>query len=275
MNLRNLFAFGTGIGIELGEQSLEIVVAQVRPWGITVSGKTVIADFRTRPVAEWSAEFHAFVKRAGAGHLSATVLLPRNETIVRQIALPGVAAKDIEAALSFQLDSLHPYGEDEVLWGWRKLGNGQVLIGLMRREALERYVEMFAEAGIPLAAFTFSASAAHAAARMIEGPPAEGFVAVIRSSGGPLEIYGEGPGRPLFSAEFELPPERAVALAAAELRLPPDAAQVPPEKILPVPRVNPVENDLSRDALPYAAALAGACPWLAASANLLPAEHRK
>jgi general secretion pathway protein L len=38
--------------------------------------------------------------------------------------------------------------------------------------------------------------------------------------------------------------------------------------------VNPVENDLSRDALPYAAALAGACPRLAPVANLLPAERR-
>jgi len=36
-----------------------------------------------------------------------------------------------------------------------------------------------------------------------------------------------------------------------------------------------VENDLSRNALPYATALAGACPRLAPSANLLPPEHRR
>ena len=35
-----------------------------------------------------------------------------------------------------------------------------------------------------------------------------------------------------------------------------------------------IEDDLSRDALPYATALAGACPWLAPMANLLPAELR-
>jgi general secretion pathway protein L len=36
-----------------------------------------------------------------------------------------------------------------------------------------------------------------------------------------------------------------------------------------------VENDLTRNAMPYATALAGACPHLAPSANVLPQEYRK
>ena len=44
---------------------------------------------------------------------------------------------------------------------------------------------------------------------------------------------------------------------------------------MPKPAVNPVENDLSRNALPYATALAGACPRLAPAANVLPPEHRR
>ena len=36
-----------------------------------------------------------------------------------------------------------------------------------------------------------------------------------------------------------------------------------------------MENDLSRNALPYATALAGACPRLAPAANVLPPEHRR
>jgi Tfp pilus assembly protein PilN len=45
--------------------------------------------------------------------------------------------------------------------------------------------------------------------------------------------------------------------------------------VLPIPADNPVENDLSRNALPYAAALAGACPQVAPAANVLPAEYRR
>src|SRR4029079_8211324 len=71
------------------------------------------------------------------------------------------------------------------------------------------------------------------------------------------------------------PPQRAAILALAELRLPPDTPALTIEQILPKPALHPVENDLSRNALPYATALAGACPRLAPSANVLPPEHRR
>jgi hypothetical protein len=70
-------------------------------------------------------------------------------------------------------------------------------------------------------------------------------------------------------------PERAAMLALSELRLAPETAPVPLEQVLPKPGSNPVENDLSRNALPYATALAGACPRLAPAANVLPPEHRR
>jgi Tfp pilus assembly protein PilN len=104
---------------------------------------------------------------------------------------------------------------------------------------------------------------------------AEGFVALSRNSAGAVEVYGESRSRPVFSAEFELTPERASMLALSELRLAPDTAPRTLEEILPKPEVNPVTNDLSRNALPYATALAGACPRLTPAANVLPPEHRR
>jgi hypothetical protein len=81
-----------------------------------------------------------------------------------------------------------------------------------------------------------------------------------RSAEGAVEVYGESAARPVFSAEFDLAPQRAVVLALSELRLPPDTAPRQLEEVLPKPDVNPVENDLSRNALPYATALAGPVP---------------
>jgi hypothetical protein len=92
---------------------------------------------------------------------------------------------------------------------------------------------------------------------------------------GSLEIYGESAARPVFSADFDLPPDRAVALAISELRLEPDQAPLSLGSLLPVPRTNPAANDLSQRALPYAAALSGACPWLGSAVNLLPPEQRR
>src|SRR6185437_10547929 len=101
---RKLLAFGSGVGIEIHPASLEVVVSRVRPTGIRVLGRLAIQNYAGRPAAEWGAEYARFLKSLGVGHLTATVLLPRREVIVRQVALPGVAAKDMEGALRLQLD---------------------------------------------------------------------------------------------------------------------------------------------------------------------------
>jgi len=273
-DVRKLLAFGSGVGIEIGAGDLEVAVARVRASRIRVAGRMTIRDFAARPAAEWGAEYQDFLKALGAGHLSATVLLPRREVIARLVALPGVAAKDIESALRLQLDTLHPYGDDEVAWGWSPLPPNAALVGIVRRAVIERYAELFQAAGIAAGSFTFPAAAVHAAIRL-NGAAQGGFIALSHAAAGGIEVYGESPARPVFSAEFELSPERAASLALAELRLPPDTAPRKLEEILPAPAVNPVENDLSRNALPYATALAGACPWLAPAANVLPLEFRR
>jgi Tfp pilus assembly protein PilN len=275
-DFRKLLAFGSGVGLEIGSKDLEVAVTQVRPNKIRVLGRLTVEDYATRPAAEWGAQYARFLKASGAERLSATVLLPRREVIVRQIALPGVAAKDIEGAIRFQLDTLHPYGEDEVVWGWSPLAYGGVLVGIVPRAIVQRYVALFDEAGIVVRSFTFSAAAVHAAIRFNgAGLAGAGFVALSRSATGAVEVYGESPSRPLFSAEFQLAPERATMLALSELRLAPDTAPKTLEEMLPAPVVNPIENDLSRNALPYATALSGACPRFAPAANLLPLEHRR
>src|SRR6185369_4161551 len=274
-DLRKLLAFGAGVGLEIAGADLEVAVARVRPSHIAVLGRLTIANFAGRPAAEWGAEYARFLKSRGAGYLSATVLLPRRDVIVRQIALPGVAPKDIDSAVRFQLDTLHPYGEDEVSYGWSPLPYGGVLVGIVRRATVDHYHQLFTEAGLSASSFTFSAAALHAAIRLNGMAANNGFIALSRSSSGSVEVYGESQSRPVFAAEFNLAPERAAMLALSELRLPPDTTPLRLEAVLPKPDINPVENDLSRNALPYATALAGACPRFAPSANVLPAEHRR
>ncbi len=274
-DLRKLLAFGSGVGIEICGADLEVVAARVRPSTVQVLGRLVIHNFAERPAAEWGAEYTRFLKSAGLGHLSATVLLPRREVIVRQVALPGVAAKDIEGAIRLQLDTLHPYGDDEVAWGWSPLAYGSVLVGIVRRSAVDRYHRLFTEADIAVASFTFSAAALHAAVRLNGHSDGPGFLALSHTVAGAIEAYGESAARPVFSAEFDLAPERAAVLALSELRLPPETVPLKLEEVLPRPAINPVENDLSRNALPYATALAGACPRFAPAANVLPPEQRR
>jgi len=272
---RKLAQFGSGVGITISGTDLEVVVARARPTGIRVLGRLAIGGFGERPAAEWGSEYGRFLKAVGAGHLSATVVLPRREVVMRHVALPGVTARDLESAVRLQLDSLHPYGDDDVVWGWSALSYGSVLVGIARRSTIERCREQFDAAGVAVSSFTFSAAALHAAVRLNARSEPDGFIALGRTPAGAVEAYGESPSRPVFSAEFEVAPERAAALALAELRLPPETQPRKIEELLPSPVLNPIENDLSRNALPYAAALAGACPHLAPAANVLPREYRR
>jgi Tfp pilus assembly protein PilN len=274
MDLKKILAVGTGVSIEIGDRDLRVAVVRVRPFGITILGTTTIAGFRHRPAAEWGAEYAQFLKKLGGSHLAATVLLPRREVIVRQISLPGVKDRDLGAAVEYQIDSLHPYAEEEAHYSFARLGNTPaVLIGIARGPVIERYATLFGEAGIKVATFTFSAVALYSALRLFGTPPSGGFLA-ITASDGEMEVYGESPARPAFSAVFDASPDRTPSLAAAELRLPPDSEALTLAQVLPGPKQKPEDYDLSRAALPYATALAGACPWLALKANLLPPQYR-
>jgi Tfp pilus assembly protein PilN len=271
--LRKLLAVGTGVAIEIGDGELRVVAARVRPGGVRLLGSATITGFPQRPAADWGLVYADFVKRAGAAHVSATVVLPRHEVILRVMPLAGVADRDIASAVQFQIDSMHPFPEEEAACAWARLGtSGSVLVAITRKSTIDRYISLFEEAGVKVAAFTFSAAALYSAVHLLSQPPDGGFLAF--TGNGVAEAYGESEARPLFSAQFDLPRERATGLAAAELRLDPAVEPLDAAALLPSPQNVSPDFDLSRNALTYAAALAGACPRLALPINLLPAEHR-
>lgn len=273
MDIRKLAAIGSGVSLEVQGQDLIATAVRVRPKGVRVLEQAVMENFLERPAAEWGAEYQAFLKRLGLGHLPATFLLPRSEVIVRQLALPGVPAREMEAAIHLQLDGMHPYGDEEVLTAWSRLpGTAVVLVAIARKSLIERYAQIFLEAGVKVAAFSFSAAALYTGVRVLGAPPAGGFVAA--GGNGRLEIYGESETRPVFSAMVEMSAERAVALALSELRLPEETEAKSLAEILPKPVKAPEGFDAARSAVGYAGALASACPWLGIRPNLLPPQYR-
>ncbi len=273
MNLgdfQKFLAIGGGVGIAISGADLFVTVIRVRPGGITILGESTIAGFRDLPAAEWGEQYASFLKKLDAGHRAATVLLPRDEIVVRQVQLPGVADKDLASAIRFEMDSLQPYSEGEAVFDWARIGkSSSILVGIARRETIDDYSDLFAKAGVKVRALTFSAAVIYAALR-VYGRPASGFLAWSGT-----EAYGESESKPLFSAQFESQSPRAGAFALSELRLPVETEPALLEELLPAPIAAPVDTDLSRTALPYATALAGAVPQPALSLNLLPKELRK
>jgi len=137
-----------------------------------------------------------------------------------------------------------------VLFGWTALGEGSVLVascGARSWTAIWSYSRKPASPPVP----SPSRRAIHGAIRLGARPP-RAFRALGQAAGSGVEVYGESQARPVFSAEFDLPPEKAAAMAAAELRLAPETAAIALESLLPAPRVNPVEKRSGAHALPYA-----------------------
>jgi hypothetical protein len=265
--LKKWLAFGHGVGIEVvgphGGESLRVTAVRVHPGAAHVVGTLAFDDAMHHAAGVWGTEYAAFVRKHGCAHVAAIVLLPRREVMVRHVALPGVADKDLPAAIEFQLDGLHPYREEDVATSWARIpGTTSVLIAITRRAVIERFITLFSEAGIQVGAFTCSAAAIYSALRMFRAAPLSGLLAYEPAESG-VEIYGESPSRPVFSATFDVPLERAAPMAASELRL---DAETAPHGLDTLFNASPP--------LPYAAALASACPLMALPLNLLPVELR-
>jgi hypothetical protein len=267
-SIKRWLAFGSGVGIQItgprGCESLRISAVRVRPSGAQVIGGFAIEDFPHQPAGVWGTDYAAFVRKLGLQQAAATVVLPRQDVIVRQLALPGVSDRDLAGAVQFQLEGLHPYPENEVILSWTRLaGTSTVLVVIAIKEAVDRYSALFTEAGIRIGGFTCSAAAVYSALRMFGLAPAPPLLAFEPEPKGGLEVYGESAARPLFSAHFDVPPERALSLAGAELRTEQEIELKPLGELLG-----------SEKPLPYAAALVSACPRLSLPVNLLPEERR-
>lgn len=276
--MRPLLRAGSGAAIAVAGRDLELCLARVRPRGARLVAAARIENFRERPASEWGAEIAAFLSRHQASHLAAWLVVPRQEVVVRHVRLPGVSDADAAAAIAFQLDSLHPFSGGGIRYDFQRIGRGPSFsVTIAEQRVIDFYTALFAEAGVKLAGITFSGSAVFVSARLYGQPPEAGFLAVRQleaEDGAGVEIYGESPSYPLFSAVFEAPAERAAALAAAELRLGPEAPVLGWEDLLPG-WGQAAEGEAARPSpAAWAAALAAACPWLGAPLNLLPEELR-
>lgn len=261
---RRVLLFGDGLGLAISGRNLEVAVVRLRPGGASLLAATSIVDFRNRPAADWGAEISRILTGAKESHLVATIVLPREEVIVRALPLAGVSDKDIPGAIELQIDTLHPWAGDEVAMGWTRVSPSTVLVGIVRGAVLTAWETLFSEAGIGVAAVTFSAAAIHSALRLRDATPAS--ILLYNDAGPRLEIYGESEARPVYSAEFGTLPERAFAMARAELRLPAEALAQPLRGALGT------AGDVN--GMAWVAGLVSAVPLSARIANFIPPARR-
>ena len=280
---------------------------QVASGGRDGVGAFRVEGFRDKPAAEWGRDYQRFVTEHGLGHVAATVCLPRNELVVRQLRLPPMPDKERAAAVRYQLDGLHPYGDAEVCFAYASLGESgkdrpvTMAVAITPRERVDAWANLFEEAGVAVAAFTVSEATLYAALRVRPEPPRQPLLTVDAEPDA-LLIYGESASRPLLTAEFpvrSMQPARGLQLALSDLRVAPEArvgltvfgseaaaaldelagvsAALEPralEEVFPAPLQAPADFRLREDLRGLAVALESACPRVGWRANLLPADRR-
>ncbi|MEI9976512.1 MAG: hypothetical protein WDO73_33325 [Ignavibacteriota bacterium] len=150
-----------------------------------------------------------------------------------------------------------------------------MLVGITRRATVQRYLDLFLAAGIKVVNFTFSAAAVHSAVRLNGAGLSQGFIALGPSAGGGVEVYGESQARPVFTAEFQLPPERAASLGLARITIGPrNRSFEAGGRASQAGRQSSGKRSCTEPAA-ICHALAGACPWVAPAANLQAPEQRQ
>lgn len=264
-------SFGRGIGIEILTDSLRVTLSQVRPGGIQILDSIEILRYRERPAAEWGIEYAEFLKKHQIRQLAATAVLPSSAVVSRTLPVPGVSDKEIDSAVRYQLDDLHPFAEDEARHAFARLRaphKETLLLGIGRESIINDYATLFEEAGVQLSAFLTPAAAIYSALRVLQFPPVDQFLAVQEMEDG-LLLYGETPTFPSYCVRIEADTPRAIAYASSQIRLTEEGSVHRLAALLPHAERLDVASPLS-----YAASLANAVPALSLPFNLLPVERR-
>lgn len=248
----------TGAAAAFEGPALRIAIVRVRNGNVQIVAETTIEDVNSRPASAWGAEAAAFLSRHGRAKHPLTVVVRDEDAIVRTVRLRGVAESDRAAALQYETDALHPYGAGAVLNAWSSVSSDTVLTAFAMEETIEKYAAIFAEAGLPVGTLTVPAEVLRSLRRLTQ---ASGPLLAVRHNGERTVIYGESEAAPLFWAVTELPAERAIESARAQMRIDSSVASSELAQLLP-------EGSLAAGAA--AASTSSAGPIL----NLLPEARR-
>ncbi len=227
--------------------------------------------------------------------------LPRQEVLVRILNLPEETEPQLTKVVGYQLSSLHPFKDDQVLWDCALVGRDpkakqiSVMVVVAEKSRVNTYQQMLRELGLRLSGLTVGAAALAPLVKPLLPPAA--LIACGRSSGVELLSFGQGILRgtqaitlePSASAAERFDREWHRALAALPVS---DPATVPcfvcgsiPAAFsdllqgaspLPAPKLKPTKLRASAgfEWPTLAAAYAGLLRDTSSFINLLPAQER-
>lgn len=167
----------TILAAEFEGRELRLAVIEKRLSRWSLREVLTVEDHAGLPGDKLAGAIQGFLRRHRAAHAPLVIVLPRSEVIVRQLALPLEAETTLAKAVSYQIDSLHPFEPDEVDWDFLVAGRDEtrhvlrVMVFLAHRKAIEEPAERLRAAGlrpiavVPSTAALFRLVAVHGTSR--------------------------------------------------------------------------------------------------------------
>ncbi len=142
------------IALELDSQLLKVMTGQVvlDGWQVDSCEIRKIADLPEEELITLLKELLPAKKIKASKVL---MLVPRSLVTVKYLNLPATSADELQSMVDFQAGRQIPYNPDEIIYDYQVLGpiqNGyaRVLLAIVRRELVLRYLDLLDRAGIRL-----------------------------------------------------------------------------------------------------------------------------
>ncbi len=146
-----------GLGIEVRGNDLVMVCLKRGLRRLFLAGSKIIADYRQLNPYDLRNEVQVFVKAHGISSEGAVLGVPRSQIVVRFLELPAEAAEDLAQVVRYQVESFTPAEEEPMCYDFALLGRDErgklvVLVAMMKRADLERYLQLLSSISLKPAA---------------------------------------------------------------------------------------------------------------------------
>ena len=144
------------VGVEFVGETIRLSVVDRQLNRFRVRDLLQIPERSSKPMPELKKQIAEFLARHKAASCPAVLLLPREETVMRQLVLPLDAEANLAKVVEYQLVNLLPSEDALVAYDYAAFrqegspGSLRVSVFLVLREVLDRYLELCEGLGIRL-----------------------------------------------------------------------------------------------------------------------------
>jgi hypothetical protein len=148
----------SSLGIQFGKNYLRLVYLKKSLKAVALDAHALIhfpSDLPAEDVEKYlSQKISEFLKAKNIGKENTWIALPRNDFLLRFITLPLSAEENLRDVIRYELEKYMPFSEEDIYFDFLSLERDKetkklkILLSVIRKPVLERYISILENAGI-------------------------------------------------------------------------------------------------------------------------------